>query len=186
VTALSGKTIEVINTDAEGRLILADALAYARRLGATKIIDAATLTGSMVTALGHSATGVMSNDDAFAMHFIAIANKSGERYWQLPLYDEFSRTVKSEIADLRNSTGRPAGSLTAAAFLKAFVGETPWIHLDIAGTAYVDDERSYQAKGPTGVPVRAFVAYVEALARGDKQAPKSSSNGSTHEPVEAR
>jgi leucyl aminopeptidase len=179
VRAMSGKTIEVINTDAEGRLILADALAYARVLGATKIIDAATLTGAMVIALGHAASGVMTNDDAFAAHFVSVANKTGERYWQLPLYDEFSRTVKSEIADLRNSTGRPASSLTAAAFLKAFVGETPWIHLDIAGTAYVDEERPYQAKGPTGTPVRAFVAYVEALARGDGHSPKAPSNGAT-------
>jgi leucyl aminopeptidase len=116
----------------------------------------------------------MSNDDAFAQHFLSVAAKTPERYWQLPLYDEFSQTVKSEIADLRNSTGRPAGSLTAAAFLKAFVGDTPWIHLDIAGTAYVD-EASHQAKGPTGTPVRAFVAFVEELAK----APALKSNGAT-------
>jgi leucyl aminopeptidase len=119
--AMNGKTIEVINTDAEGRLILADALCYARELGATRIVDAATLTGAMVVALGHSATGTISNDDAFRDHFLSVAKHTTEKYWPLPLYDEFSTTVKSEIADLRNSTGRAAGSLTAAAFLKAFV-----------------------------------------------------------------
>lgn len=162
--AMNGKTIEVINTDAEGRLVLADALCYARELGATKIIDAATLTGAMVTTLGHSATGTMSNDDAFRDEFIALSKQTTEKYWPLPLYDEFSQTVKSEIADLRNSTGRPAGSLTAGAFLKAFVGDVPWIHLDIAGTAYTDAETSFLAKGPTGYPVRALVAYVEDAA----------------------
>jgi leucyl aminopeptidase len=172
--AMNGKTIEVINTDAEGRLILADALCYARELGATKIVDAATLTGAMVVALGHSATGTVSNDDAFRDHFIALAKQTTERYWALPLYDEFSATVKSEIADLRNSTGRPAGSLTAAAFLKAFVGDVPWIHLDIAGTAYTDGETSYLAKGPTGYPVRAFVALAEDLAK-----PQHARNGAT-------
>ncbi|MDQ2857456.1 MAG: leucyl aminopeptidase, partial [Candidatus Eremiobacteraeota bacterium] len=173
--AMNGKTIEVINTDAEGRLILADALCYARELGATKIVDAATLTGAMVITLGHSATGTISNDDAFRDHFIALSKNTTERYWPLPLYDEFSTTVKSEIADLRNSTGRPAGSLTAAAFLQAFVGDTPWIHLDIAGTAYTDSETSYLAKGPTGYPVRAFVALAEDVA---KPAAAHATNGS--------
>jgi leucyl aminopeptidase len=163
--AMNGKTIEVINTDAEGRLILADALCYARELGATRIVDAATLTGAMVVALGHSATGTISNNDAFRDHFIALSKHTTEKYWPLPLYDEFSQTVKSEIADLRNSTGRPAGSLTAAAFLKAFVGDVPWIHLDIAGTAYTDAETPYLAKGPTGYPVRAFVALAEDAAK---------------------
>ena len=172
LTAMNGKTIEVINTDAEGRLILADALCYARELGATKIVDAATLTGAMVVTLGHSATGTISNDDAFRDHFLDVAKETTERYWPLPLYDEFSETVKSEIADLRNSTGRAAGSLTAAAFLKAFVGDVPWIHLDIAGTAYTDAETAYLAKGPTGYPVRAFVALAEDTAKV-----KSGTNG---------
>ncbi len=162
--AMNGKTIEVINTDAEGRLILADALCYARELGATKIVDAATLTGAMVVALGHSAAGTISNDDAFRDRFLDVAKQTTEKYWPLPLYDEFSTTVKSEIADLRNSAGRAAGSLTAAAFLKAFVGDTPWIHLDIAGTAYTDSETAWLAKGPTGYPVRAFVALAEDAA----------------------
>ena len=171
--AMNGKTIEVINTDAEGSLILADALCYARELGATKIVDCATLTGSMVVALGHAASGAISNDDAFVKHFLSIANQTGERYWQLPLYEDYSNAVKSEIADLRNSTGRPAGSLTASAFLQNFVGTTPWIHLDIAGTAY-DEATPYRAKGPTGTPVRAFVALVEDLARTH-----SNANGAT-------
>ncbi len=162
--AMNGKTIEVINTDAEGRLILADALCYARELGATKIVDAATLTGSMVIALGHAATGTMSNDDAFVERFLAAAKESGERYWRMPLYDEFAREVASEIADLRNSTGRWGSALTAGKFLEAFVDTTPWIHLDIAGTAYLDSESPYSAKGPTGTPVRAFVALAEDLA----------------------
>ncbi|GAC1564833.1 MAG: leucyl aminopeptidase [Vulcanimicrobiaceae bacterium] len=173
--AMNGKTIEVINTDAEGRLILADALCYARELGATSIVDAATLTGAMVVALGHSAAGTMSNDDTFRDRFIEVAKATTETYWPLPLYDEFSATVKSEIADLRNSTGRVAGSLTAAAFLKAFVGDTPWIHLDIAGTAYTEAETASLAKGPTGYPVRAFVALAEDMAAH----PAHATNGAT-------
>ena len=175
--AMNGKTIEVINTDAEGRLILADALSYARELGATKIVDAATLTGAMVVSLGHAATGTISNDDTFRDHFLGLAKHTTERYWPLPLYDEFSQTVKSEIADLRNSTGRPAGSLTAAAFLKAFVDDVPWIHLDIAGTAYTDAESPYLAKGPTGYPVRAFVALAENVGNGKAHA--KNGNGAT-------
>ncbi|MGH7728254.1 MAG: leucyl aminopeptidase [Vulcanimicrobiaceae bacterium] len=168
--AMNGTTIEVLNTDAEGRLILADALCYARELGATKIVDAATLTGAMVVALGHEAAGTISNDDAFRERFLAGAKGTTERYWPLPLYDEHSQTVKSEIADIRNATGRAAGSLTAAAFLKTFVADVPWVHLDIAGTAYTDKESPYLAKGPTGVPVRAFVAVVEELAKASSHA----------------
>ena len=162
--AMNGKTIEVINTDAEGRLILADALCYARELGATKIVDCATLTGAVVVALGHAASGVMSNDEAFVADFLRIVGDVGERYWRLPLYDDFDRQIKSDIADLKNTGGRPGGSETAGAFLKNFVADVPWIHLDIAGTAYLDGESSFLAKGPTGTPVRAFVALVEALA----------------------
>jgi leucyl aminopeptidase len=163
--AMNGKTIEVINTDAEGRLILADALCYARELGATKIVDAATLTGACVVALGHAASGVMSNDDAFVDRFLRVVADGGERYWRLPLYDDWDRQIKSDIADLKNTGGRPGGAETAAAFLQNFVADVPWIHLDIAGTAYLDSESSYLAKGPTGTPVRAFVAIVEDLAR---------------------
>jgi leucyl aminopeptidase len=162
--AMNGKTIEVINTDAEGRLILADALCYARELGATKIIDAATLTGACVVALGHAASGTMSNDDAFVERFLKVVADIGERYWRLPLYPDYEQQIKSDIADLKNSAGRPAGAETAGTFLKNFVADTPWIHLDVAGTAYLDSESSYMAKGPTGTPVRAFVTMVEALA----------------------
>jgi leucyl aminopeptidase len=163
-TAMNGKTIEVINTDAEGRLILADALCYANKLGANKIVDAATLTGACVIALGHAASAAVSNNDEFAQQFLAAAKPTGERYWQMPLYDDYSAQMKSDIADLKNTGGRPAGTLTAAAFLKAFAGETPWVHLDIAGTAYLDNESAWQAKGPTGTPVRAFISLVEQLA----------------------
>lgn len=170
-TAMNGKTIEVINTDAEGRLILADALCYANKLGATKIIDTATLTGACVIALGHTASAAVSNNDELVQQFLAAAKSTGERYWQMPLYDEYGDLMKSDIADLKNTGGRPAGTLTASAFLKAFVDDTPWVHLDIAGTAYLDGESPWQAKGPTGVPVRAFVAFAEqqsgASARGD-------------------
>jgi leucyl aminopeptidase len=163
--AMNGKTIEVINTDAEGRLILADALCYARELGATKIVDAATLTGACVVALGHAASGVMSNNDAFVERFLKIVEDVGERYWRLPLYDDWDRQIKSDIADIKNTGGRPAGAETAGAFLQNFVADVPWIHLDIAGTAYLDNESPYLAKGPTGTPVRAFVNLVEDLAK---------------------
>ncbi|HEY9180547.1 MAG TPA: leucyl aminopeptidase [Candidatus Baltobacteraceae bacterium] len=163
-TAMNGKTIEVINTDAEGRLILADALCYANKLGANKIIDCATLTGACVIALGHAASAAVSNNDDFAQQFLAAAKPTGERYWQMPLYEDYSSQMKSDIADLKNTGGRPAGTLTAAAFLKAFAGDTPWVHLDIAGTAYLDNESAWQAKGPTGTPVRAFISFVEQLS----------------------
>ncbi len=164
VTAMNGKTIEVINTDAEGRLILADALCYANKLGATKIVDAATLTGACVIALGHASSAAVTNDDAFGAAFLAAAKPTGERYWQMPYYEDYTQQMKSDIADLKNTGGRPAGTLTAAAFLREFVGSTPWLHLDIAGTAYLENESAWQAKGPTGVPVRAFIALVESLA----------------------
>jgi leucyl aminopeptidase len=178
--AMNGKTIEVINTDAEGRLILADALCYARELGATKLVDAATLTGACVIALGHAASGVMSNDDTFVERFLGVVGDVGERYWQLPLYDDFDRQIKSDIADIKNTGGRPGGAETAGAFLKNFVADVPWIHLDIAGTAYLDNESSYLAKGPTGTPVRAFVALVEDLAKNGSPA-----NGKTKARVES-
>jgi leucyl aminopeptidase len=172
VTAMNGKTIEIINTDAEGRLILADALCYANKLGATKIVDCATLTGACVVALGHAASACVTNNDAFAQTFLAAAKPTGERYWQMPYYDDYTSAMKSDIADLKNTGGRAAGTLTAAAFLRAFVDDTPWIHLDIAGTAYLENESAWQAKGPTGTPVRAFVALVESLASHDRDSYK--------------
>ncbi|MEO6836647.1 MAG: leucyl aminopeptidase [Candidatus Tumulicola sp.] len=179
VKAMNGKTIEVINTDAEGRLILADGLCYAAKLGATKIVDVATLTGAVVIALGHAAAAVVSNDDAFADEFIAASKPTGERYWRMPYYEEYSTQMKSDIADLKNTGGRAAGTLTAGAFLRAFVDDaTPWVHVDIAGTAYLDNESAWQAKGPTGIPVRTFVALVEALA-GSSVIASSRTNGAS-------
>ena len=189
-TAMNGKTIEVINTDAEGRLILADALAYANKLGATKIVDAATLTGACVIALGHAASAMVTNNENFGADFLAAAKPTGERYWQMPYYEEYTNAMKSDIADLKNTGGRPAGTLTAAAFLREFVDRTPWIHLDIAGTAYLDSEFPWQAKGPTGTPVRAFVALAESMCRADdersdvadgEESKESSGNGRAEE-----
>jgi leucyl aminopeptidase len=177
VTAMNGKTIEVINTDAEGRLILADALVYANKLGATKIVDAATLTGACVIALGHASSAAISNNDAFAADFLTVAKPTGERYWQMPYYEDYTAQMKSDIADLKNTGGRAAGTLTAAAFLKEFVNDTPWVHLDIAGTAYLENESAWQAKGPTGTPVRAFVALAESLANYDGSGEAARSNG---------
>jgi leucyl aminopeptidase len=170
VKAMNGKTIEVINTDAEGRLILADGLCYARKLGATKIVDAATLTGACVIALGHASSAAVTNNDAFVAEFLAAAKPTGERYWQMPYYEDYTIQMKSDIADLKNTGGRAAGTLTAAAFLREFVDGTPWIHLDIAGTAYLDNESAWQAKGPTGTPVRAFLALVDSLSHREGRA----------------
>jgi leucyl aminopeptidase len=177
VKAMNGKTIEVINTDAEGRLILADALCYANKLGATKIVDAATLTGACVIALGHASSAAVTNDEEFGSEFLAAAKPTGERYWQMPYYEDYTAQMKSDIADLKNTGGRAAGTLTAAAFLKEFVGETPWVHLDVAGTAYLENESAWQAKGPTGTPVRAFVALVESLVPGQDDKGRSHPNG---------
>jgi len=157
VTAMSGKTIEVINTDAEGRLILADALAYARQLGCTHLVDAATLTGAIVVALGHLNAGLFSNNDAMRDRVLNAARAEGERMWAMPLDDDYKDYLKSAFADLANVGGRWGGAVTAAYFLKEFAEETPWVHLDIAGTAYLDDAKPYMAKGPTGLPVRTLV-----------------------------
>jgi leucyl aminopeptidase len=164
VKSMNGTTIEVINTDAEGRLVLCDGLSYALKLGATKLVDAATLTGAVVISLGHAASALVGNNDDFIATFEKAAKPTGERYWHMPLYEEYTTAMKSDIADLKNTGGRAAGTLTAAAFLRTFVGDTPWLHLDVAGTAYLDNESAWQAKGPTGTPVRAFLALVEALS----------------------
>ena len=157
VTSLSGKTIEVLNTDAEGRLILADALTYARRLGCTHLVDAATLTGAIVVALGHIYVGVFANDDGLRERVMAAAKAEGEKMWHMPLDDEYKDYLKSAFADLPNIGGRWGGAITAAMFLKEFADPTPWVHLDIAGTAWLDDAKPYAAKGPSGVCVRTFV-----------------------------
>ncbi len=157
VTALSGKTIEVINTDAEGRLILADALTYARRLGCTHLVDAATLTGSIVVALGHVNIGAFSSDDRLAARLLEAARAAGEKMWRMPLDDDYKDQLKSEFADMANVGGRPGGAITAALFLREFAEQTPWAHLDIAGTAWLDEAKPYMSKGPSGVGVRTFV-----------------------------
>jgi leucyl aminopeptidase len=157
VTSLSGKTIEVINTDAEGRLILADALTYARRLGCTHLVDAATLTGAVVVALGSVNVGVFGSDDRLVERLLAAARAAGEKMWRMPLDDDYKEQLKSTVADLANVGGRPGGSITAALFLREFAADTPWVHLDIAGTAWLDDAKPFMSKGPTGAGVRTFV-----------------------------
>jgi leucyl aminopeptidase len=157
VTSLSGKTIEVINTDAEGRLILADALTYAKRLGCTHLVDAATLTGAVVVALGHVNIGAFSNNDRLVERVLDAARIAGEKTWRLPLDDDYKEQLKSTFADMANVGGRPAGAITAALFLSEFADETPWVHLDIAGTAWLEESKPYASKGPSGVGVRTFI-----------------------------
>ncbi|HEY9403756.1 MAG TPA: leucyl aminopeptidase [Pyrinomonadaceae bacterium] len=165
VRAMSGKTIEVINTDAEGRLILADAIAYARKLGATQIVDLATLTGAVSIALGDVNTGILGTDQELIDEVIASGREVGEKLWQLPLDKEYTRQIKSDIADIKNVGGRKAGTITAAAFLKEFADGISWAHLDIAGTAWGDDAKPYRSKGPTGVAVRTLLNLIERAAR---------------------
>jgi leucyl aminopeptidase len=155
-----GKTIEIINTDAEGRLILCDALSYARRFQPACVLDAATLTGAIVVALGHMATGVMGNDDGLVEEVRKAGERAGERVWPMPMWDDYRELVKSDIADVKNSGGRPAGSISAGWFLREFVEGFPWAHLDIAGTAYTDREDAGMAKGPTGIMVRLFAEFI--------------------------
>ena len=157
VTSLSGKTIEVLNTDAEGRLILNDAITYAKRLGCTHLVDAATLTGAVVVALGHYYTGVFSNNDGFRDKLLASAARQGEKMWPMPVDEEFKDQIKTPFADIANVGGRWGGAITAALFLQEFAEDTPWIHLDIAGTASYDDGKPYAAKGASGIAVRTLV-----------------------------
>jgi len=162
VRAMSGKHIEVINTDAEGRLLLADALHYARRYHPACVLDIATLTGAVVSALGHTAAAVIGTDEALIDEIRRAGDRSGERVWPLPLWDEFREHIKSDIADVKNSGGRPAGTITAAWFLREFAEGYPWAHLDIAGTAYTQSEDAGSVKGPTGMGVRLFAEFVLA------------------------
>jgi leucyl aminopeptidase len=157
VTSMSGKTIEILNTDAEGRLILADALAYARQLGCTHLVDTATLTGAVVVALGHVSSGVWTNNDALLGRWMDAAKQAGENMWHMPLDDDYREQLKTVYADIANIGGRWGGACTAAMFLKEFVDDTPWVHVDVAGTAWLDDARPYMAKGPTGAPLATFV-----------------------------
>ena len=162
-TAMSGKTIEIINTDAEGRLVLADGLAYAKQLGATHLIDAATLTGACVVALGMVNAGVFSNDDAAYERFNAALATSGEKFWRLPLGEEYVDMIKSDIGDIKNTGGRWGGAITAAEFLHTFAEDTPWVHLDIAGVAWMEENKPYIAKGPSGIAVRSVVEWVRTF-----------------------
>jgi leucyl aminopeptidase len=165
LVAMTGKTIEVINTDAEGRLVLADAIAYAKKLGATQIIDMATLTGAVSIALGEVNTGILGTDQTLIDGVIDAGKGVGEKFWQLPLDKEYSAQIKSDIADIKNVGGRKAGAITAAAFLKEFADGVSWAHLDIAGTAWGDEAKAHRAKGPTGVAVRTLIEFVERSAR---------------------
>ncbi len=158
-----GKTIEVINTDAEGRMVLADGLTYARQLGATYLIDAATLTGAISVALGKITGGSFSNDDAAYSKFEQALEISGEKFWRLPLGEEYADLIKSDIGDIKNTGGRFGGAITAAEFLHHFAEDTPWIHLDIAGIAWVEDSRPFIAKGPSGIAVRSILEWVRSF-----------------------
>jgi leucyl aminopeptidase len=155
-----GKTIEIINTDAEGRLILCDALSYARRFKPAAAIDAATLTGAVVIALGHHAIGMLGNDEALLAEVRDAGERAGERCWPLPLWDEYRDLLKSDVADVKNSGGRSAGTIAGAWFLREFVDGFPWVHLDIAGTAYLESEGASHAKGPTAIGVRLFTEFL--------------------------
>ena len=162
VTASNGKTVEILNTDAEGRLILADAVSYAERNGATRIVDMATLTGAVIVALGDINTGIMGNDQQFVDEIIDCGKEAGENYWQLPVSKEYSKQIKSDIADIKNIGPRgKAGTIMGAVFIQEFVDRAKWAHLDIAGTAWADGVRPFQSKGPTGVALRTLIKLIE-------------------------
>ncbi|HEX4156053.1 MAG TPA: leucyl aminopeptidase [Acidobacteriaceae bacterium] len=166
LTAMSGKTIEVLNTDAEGRLVLADGLHYTRTLGATRLINAATLTGAIGIALGQLNAGLFSNDDETAERFLSVHSTAGEKFWRMPATDDYREQIKSSIADIMNTgNSRYGGAISAAMFLKEFVADTPWIHLDIAGTAWVDEQKAWQSKGPSGIGVRSITEWIRSYAK---------------------
>lgn len=160
IIAKTGRSIEIDNTDAEGRVTLADALAYAEELGVDEIIDIATLTGACMVALGTVASGIMGNNDEKIKEFIEVANKAGERFWQMPMFEEYGNLLKSDIADTKNTGGRNGGASAAGIFLSKFIKNTPWIHLDIAGTAFLDKANSEGIKNATAVGVRSLIKYI--------------------------
>ena len=168
ITSLSGKTVEIITTDAEGRLILADALAYAQRYKPHAIIDLATLTGACITALGNDVAGVMGTDEQLIIKIKEAAAATSEKVWQLPLWEEYSELLKSDIADIKNAAGRDAGAITGGCFLKEFTGKTPWVHLDIAGPAWTDKDRPYLPKGATGFGVRLIINLLENWKKSER------------------
>ncbi len=160
IVSKTGRTIEIDNTDAEGRVTLADALAYAEELNVDEIIDIATLTGACVVALGTVASGIMGNNEAKISEFIKTAAVAGERFWQMPMYEEYGDTLKSDIADTKNTGGRMGGTSAAGIFLSKFIKKTPWLHLDIAGTAFLDKPNSEGIKNATGVGIRSLIKYI--------------------------
>jgi leucyl aminopeptidase len=165
VRASSGTSIEIVNTDAEGRLVLADLLTYVKKYEPSAVVDAATLTGACVVALGHAAAGVFGSDAALVAEVIAAGERALERAWQLPLWEDYRESIKSDVADIKNTGGRPGGAVTAAKFLEAFATGYPWAHLDIAGTAYSETDLGTIPRGPTGVPVGMFVEFARGRAR---------------------
>ena len=171
LTAMNGKTIEIISTDAEGRLILADALGYAKKLGAKSIVDVATLTGACRVALGDVCSGAFGNNQQLVDKVIVAGAEAGELIWQMPMYDEYKEQIKSDVADIKNIGGKYGGAITAAQFLNEFAGDTPWVHLDIAGTSLSEKERTYRVKGATGVTVRTLVNLALSLAQ-ERQSPE--------------
>jgi len=164
LTMQSGKTVEILTTDAEGRLILADALLYAKRYDPAAVIDCATLTGACIVALGNHASGLMGNDEDLIAEVQTAGETAGERSWPLPLFDEYTEQIKGDTADIKNSGGRGGGALTAGAFLKEFA-DFPWVHLDIAGTAFGKKGNAYTPKGATGVPTRTLVEFLVGRVR---------------------
>ncbi|ODT04656.1 MAG: hypothetical protein ABS52_03395 [Gemmatimonadetes bacterium SCN 70-22] len=163
VTASNGKSIEIINTDAEGRLVLADVLSWVTRFDPAVVVDAATLTGAVVVALGNFTTGALGNDDTLVAEVVGAARRASEPAWQLPMSDDYRELIKSDVADIKNTGGRAAGTITAAMFLREFVSY-PWVHLDVAGTAYSESDLTIIPKGPTGVPTGTFIEFVRGRA----------------------
>lgn len=166
LTTLSGLTVEVINTDAEGRLVLADGLAYGRNLAPRALLDIATLTGACIVALGNQAIGMMGTDETLKRTLTEVGQETGERVWELPLWDEYNESIKSDVADIKNTGGRAGGTITAGCFLQRFAGDAPWVHLDIASTAWTDKPGDYLPKGGTGVGVRLMTGLLMRLAGG--------------------
>jgi leucyl aminopeptidase len=157
LNSAEGKTVEILNTDAEGRLVLGDAIWYARHLGATHLVDVATLTGACVVALGKTTSGLFGTPPAWVEQVRVASERAGDRSWPMPVFDDYKEQLKSEIADFTNTGGRAAGAITAALFIKEFTGGLPWVHIDIAGTAWAEEAKPYQPKGATGVAVRTLV-----------------------------
>jgi leucyl aminopeptidase len=166
VRAMSGKTIENHNTDAEGRLVLCDLLHWVKKYEPAAVLDAATLTGAVVIALGHAAVGVFGSDEALTQEVLGAGRRAAEPGWELPMLDDYREQLKSDVADLKNVGGRAAGAITAAWFLREFVDDAyPWVHLDVAGTAYSETDLGWLPKGPTGTPTGTFVEFVRGRAR---------------------